>query len=397
MRHSLLPAAGAFFALLILASLSSCAQFQVTTIPSPSQTARLRIFVCPLSGELPKGAWGKSHEEFAEGQIKRVERMLERTGIYDVVSNADVRSAIGTRQPTRWQLESNNWAMARRIANAVHADYALVVERGFRGRGDFFWENVLINTTTGKKFGVYFSFLGKQPGEGKIPENTPVKAYQELFKDAKEDLLATAVKKSRGSSRDRRTVPPVEAAGKSAPAVGPENLTTSQEPEQKPAQRPAVPAGTTETASRVIDTKTISFDDEPTGKGERLIVYDLEATENLKITALIISECLREELFKLGRFTLVNRENILKVMEEMKFQQTGLVDEKQAVQLGKGMAADHIITGRLGVLGGLSILQAKRINVQSFGTSGIVSLKCKQGEEEALLDQLNQLVKQLVK
>lgn len=395
MRHYLLPVAGAFSVLLILASLSSCAQLQVATIPSPSQTARLRIFVCPLSGELPKGAWGTSHEEFAEGQIKRVEKMLERTGIYDVVSNADVRSAIGTRQPTRWQLESNNWALARRIANAVHADYALIVERGFRGKGDFFWENVLINTTTGKKFGVYFSFLHMM-GEKKIPENTAKKAYQELFKDAKEDLLATAVKKSRPSSRDRGAVPSVEAAGKSAPAGGSENFAAHQEPEQQPAQRPAVPAGIVETASRVIDTKTISFDDEPAGKGERLIVYDFEATENLKITALIISECLREELFKLGRFTLVNRENILKVMEEMKFQQTGLVDEKQAVQLGKGMAADHIITGRLGVLGGFSILQAKRINVQSFGTSGIASLKCKQGEEEALLDQLNQMVKQLV-
>jgi len=390
MRHSLFPAAGAFSVLLILASLSSCAQIQVTTIPSPSQTARLRIFVYPLSGELQKGAWGKSHEEFAEGQIRRVEKMLERTGIYDVVSNADVQSAISTSQPTRWQLQSNDWALTRRIANAVHADYALIVERGLVGRGNFFWENVLINTTTGKEFGVYLSFMGK------IPENTSKKAYQELFKDAKENLLATAVKKSRAPSRDRGAAPPEEAGGKSAPAGGPENFATLQEPEQKPEQKPVVPSGTAGTTSRVIDTKTISFDDEPAGKGERLIVYDLEAAENLKITALIISECLREEIYKLGRFTLVNRENMLKVIEEMKFQQTGLVDEKQAVQLGKGMAADHIITGRLGVLGGLSILQAKRINVQSFGTSGIASLKCKQGEEETLLDHLNQLVTKLV-
>ncbi|MBU1966011.1 MAG: penicillin-binding protein activator LpoB [Proteobacteria bacterium] len=390
MRHSLLPAAGAFSVLLILASLLSCAQIQVASIPSPSQTARLRIFVYPLSGELQKGAWGKSHEEFAEGQIKRAEKMLERTGIYDVVNNADVQSAIGTSQPTRWQLQSNDWALTRRIANAVHADYALIVERGLVGRGNFFWENVLINTTTGKEFGVYLSFWGN------IPENTPKKAYQELFKDAKEDLLATAVKKSRAPSRDRGAASPEEAGQKSAPAHGPENFATLQKPEQKPTQKPVVPAGTALTASRVIDTRTISFDDEPAGKGERLIVYDLEATENLKITALIISECLREEIYKLGRFTMVNRENMLKVMEEMKFQQTGLVDEKQAVQLGKGMAADHIITGRLGALGGLSILQAKLIHVQSFGTSAIASLKCKQGEEEALLDQLNQLVKKLV-
>lgn len=114
-----------------------------------------------------------------------------------------------------------------------------------------------------------------------------------------------------------------------------------------------------------------------------------------KPVALILSECLREELFKLKRFTLVNRENLLKFTEELKFQQLGLVDENQAVQLGKGMAASEVITGRFGMFGKNYIMQAKRTDVQSFKTKGLVSFKCQQGQEDTLLEQMPEFVKKL--
>jgi len=99
----------------------------------------------------------------------------------------------------------------------------------------------------------------------------------------------------------------------------------------------------------------------------KLAIYDLEAPEPFRTVALILSEALREELFRLGRFTLVNRENIVQVMNEMGLQQSGLVDEKQAVQAGKGMAARQIIMGKFGILGNTSVLQAKRIDVETQG------------------------------
>jgi len=139
----------------------------------------------------------------------------------------------------------------------------------------------------------------------------------------------------------------------------------------------------------------VFVEDAPAGTGERLVVYDLEAMDNLRPTALILSESLGEELFKFRRFSLVNRENLLQLMDELKFQQSGLVDEKQAVQLGKGMAANQVVTGRLGSLGASYILQAKRIDVQSLGTKALGSMKCKQGEEELLLEQMPALAKKL--
>jgi hypothetical protein len=126
-----------------------------------------------------------------------------------------------------------------------------------------------------------------------------------------------------------------------------------------------------------------------------LAVYDLEATEAHKVVALILSEALRQELFKLRLFHLVNRENIVKVLEEMALQQAGLVNEKEAVKAGKGMAAQQIVLGRYGTLGKVSILQAKRLDLETQGDLGVASLKCDVGREDELLQHMEKLAKEI--
>jgi len=118
----------------------------------------------------------------------------------------------------------------------------------------------------------------------------------------------------------------------------------------------------------------------------RLVVYDLESAELLRPIAMILSEALREELIKQGRFVLVNRENLSRVLQELELRNSGLMDEKQAVQLGKGVSAREVVTGRLGSLGKNFVLQAKRISVESFRTISIESLKSGLGEEDNLLE-----------
>jgi len=46
------------------------------------------------------------------------------------------------------------------------------------------------------------------------------------------------------------------------------------------------------------------------------------------------------ELFILGRFRLVNRENMMAGASRAQLQQSGLVDERQVVQLGKWLSAN---------------------------------------------------------
>lgn len=78
-------------------------------------------------------------------------------------------------------------------------------------------------------------------------------------------------------------------------------------------------------------------------------------------------------LFKIGRFSIVEREQIQKVLAEQKFGMTGLVDASTAAQIGKILGVKAIITGKVtefsmdttkgktpggfGALGGISIEQ----------------------------------------
>ena len=43
---------------------------------------------------------------------------------------------------------------------------------------------------------------------------------------------------------------------------------------------------------------------------KKLVVYDLDSNEQYRTVALILAEALREEVFKLKQFVLVNREDL---------------------------------------------------------------------------------------
>jgi len=129
---------------------------------------------------------------------------------------------------------------------------------------------------------------------------------------------------------------------------------------------------------------------------KKLIVYDLIAPESLNVPALILSEAMREEILKRGRFDLVNRENMAQIIEELKFQQSGLVDPNQAVKLGKGAGANQIVTGKLGPIGQSLMLQSKRTEVETMLNLSAASLKGQVGQEDELLDKLPGLVDRLL-
>jgi hypothetical protein len=61
---------------------------------------------------------------------------------------------------------------------------------------------------------------------------------------------------------------------------------------------------------------------------ERLAVYAFDSPAPYRVISMIFAEALRQEIFKLGIFDLVNREDMAWVSEEIWRQQTGFVDEK---------------------------------------------------------------------
>jgi len=390
-----------FLILIGMFILSSCATIQVGAIPPPPADAKLRVYVEAFTTfHEGKGNWKTPHDEFVEGQVRLIKRYLTDIGIYEIVGGKDVRAVLGEQRPTRAQMERNDWAPARKIGKALHADYVMVLERGTFGfLNEKYFFNMMLNVETGKKFGVRYSFKRTGgPPDDKMKELVRA-SYRDIFFSAKEDLLATAIRKS-----EHILLPGATAAAGPVP----ENVIPPSPPlqELKPAPVPApiiaeqpAPMKERKTSEQdwvmEADAEKALTREVAVTNGTKLAVYDLEAPEAYKPVALILTEALREELFLLKQFTLVNREDLQQVLRELALQQTGLIDEKQAAKTGKGLAANQVVTGRLGLLGKTYVLQTKRIEVETLATLGLASARFTQGQEDEVLGKMPELAKHL--
>ncbi len=357
-----------FFLILFM---GGCAEVRLNTIPAPPPSAKLRVLVLPLTGSAPPGGWKTPDEEFMSKQLGVIGNILRETGIYAMPTKEEFDTVVGKQKFTNWEWQEKGQALAKRVGQALFSDYVMIIERAFNARVRFHdvW---LTNLESGKQFRVSFRApLGGRYNEEWVQIGRV--ALREIFRDAKGDMLATAMRK-RSLSAEGRTSHPAGEGKKEEPGG------------------PALPV-----RSRQVDLEE-ALKERPASAARALVaVYDFNSSEPLRVAALILSEALREELFRLGSFTLVNRENMVQVLNEMGVQQTGLVNEKQAVQAGKGLAARQIILGQFGALGKILLLQVKRIDVETQATLSLSSIKCALGKEDDMLATLPQLAKELAR
>jgi hypothetical protein len=333
------------------------AAVNVKTIPLPTPTTKLRLFVhlfTIVSSDLRHGAkWPTSHEDYLANQIS----FMEKFGIYEFGSESDVKATIGDQDISYGQMERNDWGLAREIGKGLHADYVMVITRkkqkGMQGV-DFLFEAVMINTETGKNFRASYKLERLIGTDIKELAERNQQAYRTIFNLAKEDLLAVAVKKSRAF------VPK-----SSAPPMQPEPATAA------PSQRP--------------------------GEGtKKVLVCDFDSNEQNRTVAMILAEALREELLTLKKFALVDQEDLQRVRKNVASQGTELIDEKQAVTMGKGVAADQVVTGRLALEGEAFVVQAKRTGVDTVAALGRASLTFRAGQEGEVMKRLPAFARELM-
>ncbi len=371
----LLSAAGFLF----LNAPAGAADLKIGKMPPPPETAKLRVFVLPVTASTPRTGWQGSHEEFSWKSHRQVASYLARTGIYEVIRRTDERQVTkGMEDVPHWQWARKDWALAKEVGRALYADYVVVRERGVHHAK--YMKMVLINLETEQVFEV--EEHGVKGLQGMF-DDVKVAVFNELFRISKADLLATAIRKG-------RIGPPGAGggAGKGIPGLG----AAGDKPAAKPAAQTPGP-----TAKPKIPAVAAAAKPLPPGGGVRtkLVVYDLDTNEQLQVVGLILAEALREELLQLGVFTLVNRENIAKVMEEHKLQQSGLVDESQVLQLGKWLAAQQAVSGRISLLGESFVVQAKRIDLEKAETLKMASLQCPVSQQEKLLEDVSGLARKL--
>jgi hypothetical protein len=134
------------------------------------------------------------------------------------------------------------------------------------------------------------------------------------------------------------------------------------------------------------------------GEAKELVaVLELDALGASKNQVSAVSERLREELLATGRYRLVDRGQLEKVMEEQALQQTGCTTQECAVQVGRILGVRKLVTGKVNrVEAGLWLLSSSLIDVESAEIIRAASVQ-PQGDFKSLLaDGAPQLVGRLL-
>jgi len=103
----------------------------------------------------------------------------------------------------------------------------------------------------------------------------------------------------------------------------------------------------------------------------------------------IVAEWFITAFVKVGRFDVVERSLLNKIMEEQKLGMTGMVDESTATQLGKILGVRAIISGSVLKLHNILEINARIIDVES------ASIRAAESVRSAQVDNLHDLVNQM--
>jgi len=388
------------------------AAVKISSIPQPPPTAKLRVFVVTITAESSFGRrpmrWTIPNEKLQEWFSKEVNKMLQDQGFYEV--NEDIRKVIGNQTISGQEWTANNMEELRNVGKALYSDYALLFERSFKGRLQF--DMNLINLSTGKLFSIsnYIPMSTLLPLSDydrlRVAVETIKINYSQLFSEAKGDLLQTAVSKGLLATQNRKS--PESAPGQAIalqekPADSSQDIAPIEDDYDTATPSPNVPIADPSLSGpqRRQAAFEKKLDMAISGKDKKvetpsLVVYDFTTAERLKIIGLILTETLREALQDSGKFVLVNRENILKLSEENKLPPSSLMDETQAIKMGKRLSADEAVLGTLATQGGTSILQVKRIDLNSQKVVSAGALKCPAGRESDLLNKIPNLARRLL-
>ncbi|MBI5245134.1 MAG: hypothetical protein HY922_15840 [Elusimicrobia bacterium] len=103
----------------------------------------------------------------------------------------------------------------------------------------------------------------------------------------------------------------------------------------------------------VTATETERVKSEFTGPKRRIGVADFENKSAYGQARLgtASSDILITELTKTGKFVVVERDKLNKILEEQKLQSSGAIDPKTAVQMGKVLGLNAIVTGSISEFG----------------------------------------------
>ncbi len=102
-----------------------------------------------------------------------------------------------------------------------------------------------------------------------------------------------------------------------------------------------------------------------TSNKERVAVFDPSGTAVDEGTRIAVREIISSTIVNSGKYNIVERSMLEKVMEEQAFSNSGAVDDSQATEIGRLTGASKVLVSILTKTGGQSLLSIKLIDVMT--------------------------------
>ncbi|MFH0947757.1 MAG: FlgO family outer membrane protein [Elusimicrobiota bacterium] len=128
----------------------------------------------------------------------------------------------------------------------------------------------------------------------------------------------------------------------------------------------------------------------------RIAVMDFESIgKEVKESdlGLSVAENLRTGLFKTGNYDVVERNFLMKLLEEQKLQSSGIVDSETATNIGKLSGAEKLVAGSVSKAGKTLTINIRFIDVKTGSVEKAESLTC--ADENEIPQMANDIVKLL--
>ncbi len=130
----------------------------------------------------------------------------------------------------------------------------------------------------------------------------------------------------------------------------------------------------------------------------RVAVTQLKAKKGIdKDYAELMTDVIRTELFESGKFEVMNREDMVAVLGELKFQESGACNSTEcAVEMGNALGVEKMVAGSVGKMGKTFVINIKLIDIQQMKNEQLLS-EYHKGSEDDLPDTLAKLISRMAK
>lgn len=127
----------------------------------------------------------------------------------------------------------------------------------------------------------------------------------------------------------------------------------------------------------------------------KIAVMDVQSQNIQEGVALVITELLRNNLFNAGKYLVLERANMDKLLKEQQFQSTGCTTTECAVELGKLLNMQEMVVSSVNKLGSKYVINSRMIDVKSGEIMATASAECY--SENDLADACKEIVSRLIK